>query len=322
MQSKFLETFSGKLAESWFTTLLTPAFTFWIGGLGIVIYKMGWQKFQNCFQPFLKQIPETMQITLLVGGLLIVTISAFVIQRFDLTILKFLEGYWPSGMSQLRKLMVRQQKQLWKNAKEKRKNIRIQLDGLEKKLQESSGTRELDEDNYFSLQEQFVQLDLQLMHFPTSSNLIMPTKLGNILRSSEMYSSNRYGIDAVICWPRIWLILPDNVKQELQEARANLNASARNLIWSILFLICWTPFAYWAAIIGLLAIRINYVWLIDAAIIYADLIRSVFDLHRQDLYKSLRLPQPNDPNEEKKLGKQLTQYLWRGSIPPDLKNYH
>ena len=34
MHSKFLEGMTGKVVEQWATNLLTPAFVFWLGGLG------------------------------------------------------------------------------------------------------------------------------------------------------------------------------------------------------------------------------------------------------------------------------------------------
>jgi len=47
------------------------------------------------------------------------------------------------------------------------------------------------------------------MHTPAESDRHMPTKLGNILRAAELRSKDKYGLDAVICWPRLWLLLPD-----------------------------------------------------------------------------------------------------------------
>lgn len=69
------------------------------------------------------------------------------------------------------------------------------------------------------------------MQFPSQPNRLMPTKLGNILRAAESRPYDKYGLDAVICWSRLWLLLPDGVKKELQEARSNLNTAARFWLW-------------------------------------------------------------------------------------------
>lgn len=42
MTAKVLEGFSGKLAEQWVATLLTPAFVFWAGGLAAHTQRIGW----------------------------------------------------------------------------------------------------------------------------------------------------------------------------------------------------------------------------------------------------------------------------------------
>jgi hypothetical protein len=156
------------------------------------------------------------------------------------------------------------------------------------------------------------------MQFPAQTEKLMPTRLGNLLRAAEMRPLNKYELDAVICWPRLWLVLPDSVKKELQEARAELNTAARVWLWSLLFLI-WTVWAWWAAPVGLLSALFAYRWALDAAATYCDLLESAFDLHRTDLYKALRWPIPANPVEERELGRQLTVYLRRGYYPKNLE---
>jgi hypothetical protein len=63
----------------------------------------------------------------------------------------------------------------------------------------------------------------------------MPTRLGNLLRAAERKPLEKYGLDAIICWSRLWMLLPDAVKKDLQESRADLNNAARVWLWSLLF---------------------------------------------------------------------------------------
>jgi hypothetical protein len=51
---------------------------------------------------------------------------------------------------------------------------------------------------------------------------------------------------------------------------------------------------------------------IAAATTYGDLVEASFDLYRSLLYQSLRWNLPADPNEERRVGQHLTEYLWRG----------
>ncbi len=149
----------------------------------------------------------------------------------------------------------------------------------------------------------------------------MPTKLGNILRSAENRPWDKYGLDAVICWPRLWLLLPEEVKKELSEARASLDSAARTLLWGVLFLV-WTIWAWWALLVGLIIAIWAYQWALNAAEVYGDLLESTFDLHRFSLYDMLRWPPPENSVVEKEEGTKLTRYLFRGILasPVTFKN--
>jgi hypothetical protein len=71
--------------------------------------------------------------------------------------------------------------------------------------------------------------------------------------------------------------------------------------------------AWWAVPLGILsALFAYYNWALAAAITYGDLIEASFDLYRHLLYESLRWKLPADPQEERRVGQQLTEYLWRG----------
>jgi hypothetical protein len=164
--------------------------------------------------------------------------------------------------------------------------------------------------------DKYVQLDWQLKQTPTQSDRLMPTQLGNILRAAECRPLEKYGLESVICFPRLWLLLPTEVKTELTEARARLNTMARVLVWSVLFWV-WMVWAWWAIPIGLFSAFLAYRWLLNAAAIYGDLVESAFDLHHTALYKSLRFPLPKNPTEEQQTGRALTDYLWRGFTEPE-----
>ena len=141
----------------------------------------------------------------------------------------------------------------------------------------------------------------------------MPTKLGNILRAAENRPSERYGLVTTICWPCLWLLLPDDTKKEITEARATLDTAARIIFWSILFLV-WTFWAWWVPLVTIVVAFWAYRWALSAAEVYGDLLEAAFDLHRFSLYEALRFPSPNDTSEEKKRGEQLTAYLFYGLV--------
>jgi hypothetical protein len=291
MSAKFLESFGSKLTEQWVATLLTPAFFFWAGGAAAGLQRFGWKPASTWF----KQQPETLQIALLVAGFCLIAVSAFVVQRFDLPVLRFLEGYWYPWLRPLRH---------WFIVREAKRSQRI--DDRWQQLARIDSAKLCDEQR-----DEFVQLDWQQLHLPLP-NQLMPTRLGNILRAAEQRPLQKYGLDTIVCWSRLWLLLPDAVKKDLQEARAELNTAVRVWLWSMLF-IFWTIWAWWAAPVGIIsAIFAYYSWALDAARNYGELIEATFDLHRHLLYQSLRWGLPPDPNEERRVGRQLTEYLWRG----------
>jgi hypothetical protein len=295
--AKFLEGIGGGLADRWLATLFTPAFVFWLGGGAAALQKWGWQDVETQFI----QLDEPLQIAVLVLALLGVAASGYVVQQFDFTILRLLEGYWPDWCRPLQKRLLKGQKR--------------QFHQLDQQLQDLSrkGLATLSPDD----RNAYIQADLDLSNFPVRSDRLMPTRLGNILRAAEDRSGEKYGLDAVICWPRFWLVLPDGVKTELSEARNALNLTARLWLWSLLFCL-WSPGfqVWWPLALGIIAALFAHRWMLRAASVYGDLLEASFDLHRFKLYAALHWPLPQNPAEELPLGNALTAYLWHGSDQP------
>jgi hypothetical protein len=57
----------------------------------------------------------------------------------------------------------------------------------------------------------------------------------------------------------------------------------------------------------------------QAAMAYSDMLEAAFDLHRFSLYDALSWPRPKNTQEEQAFGAQLTEYLWRGTLPKPIK---
>jgi hypothetical protein len=146
----------------------------------------------------------------------------------------------------------------------------------------------------------------------------MPTRLGNIIRAGEMMPRVKYELDGVICWPRLWLLLTDEVKSELGESRQRLDRAVAGVIWGALFLF-WI-FLTWLVLIGAIAGIVFAYWLaLERAKVFADLVEATFDVHRSKLYDALRLTKPSKASEEPPLGKSVTSYLWWGAADIDLE---
>lgn len=141
----------------------------------------------------------------------------------------------------------------------------------------------------------------------------MPTPIGNILRAAERRPADKYGLDPVALWPRLWLLLPDLTRQELVAARASLDNATTAMIWGLLFC-AFAPLTLLAPPAGLaVAAAALTVVMPGRAQAFLDLVEAAYDLHRTALYQQLRWPLPENPAQERSQGQQLTAYLWRGS---------
>lgn len=71
-----------------------------------------------------------------------------------------------------------------------------------------------------------------------------PTLLGNLLKGYEQYPDNRYGMDSVFYWPRLWLVIDKDQKEEIGKSWAIadglLNLSAVSVLAGLFWLAAFT----------------------------------------------------------------------------------
>ncbi len=302
MIGRFQETLVGRAAERWAEALFTPAAFFWAGGLLAYAGRVDWKAIQGWF---LAQ-PTPLQVALLLAVPLLIGASEAVMRRFQLGLLRWLEGYWPGAHTPflptawLYRLGRRWQR--WRFDRTEREWQ--QLQGLLEKGQLSPDMR-----------GRLAALEEFLHRFPNDPDDIMPTGLGNLLRAAETRPWHKYGLDAVALWPALWLVLPKEAREEIAAARAELDGGVRFFAWSVLFAV-WGIWAWWAPVVALGAAWLACGALRSAAGTYGALVEAAFDVHRAALYRALRWPLPANPAEERMLGEQLSAYLRSGSHAP------
>jgi hypothetical protein len=294
----FFDSFRGKLAERWVATILSPAFVYWGGVVAAWTWKHGWNELRG-FAASMETVKVYFVLTIL---FIAIAASAAVVEKIQFNVLQQLEGYWPSMLKRVSDWRV--------------KSRGVRISSIERRFQVLAA---LADKGHLSTSEgiEFGTLDQKLHFVPSDPRKRMPTKLGDILRNAETRPESKYGLNAVICWPRLWLLLPDGPKADFAEARKNLDGAARAWCWSILF-VPWAWWAWWAAPAGIIGCILAYRWMVDAATTYSELIESAFDVHRSALYKALRWPLPGNAREEVAVGMKLTEYLWRGSHSPSI----
>jgi hypothetical protein len=161
---------------------------------------------------------------------------------------------------------------------------------------------------------------------PDEIEHVLPTQLGNILKNAELYSYQRYQVDAVLMWPRLYAILPKEYANLLGDAKASLDSmlviSTLSGVFAVitggyllisgsvwwLFLICFLG--------GLILGRLAYQSAVRAAIPYAQLIKSAFDLYRGDLLEKMGYERPKSLDDEIKFWDNLCKLIYR-NIPED-----
>jgi hypothetical protein len=297
----FWDAVAGKLADRW-AGIAAPAVVFWTGGvLAWAFAGTGSSRLSKIIN-WLDDQTAVAQIAAIFGVLVAVAASAIVVQRLTTPVLRTLEGYWPT----------------WLRAASDRQSNRILL----KRQADDAAWQQLQGDTdevepTAAQRAELARLERRRRHRPVRDNEVLATRVGNVLRAAETRPDHRYGLNAVIVWPRMWLVLPDAARQELTSARASLDVAVAAVIWAAAF-VGFTPWAWWAAPTGIaIASATIYWWIPARAELFADLIEATFDLYRADLYRQLRWPLPDTPAAEHKAGKALTQYLVRGSDQPN-----
>ncbi|MFI6002101.1 hypothetical protein ACIA98_17115 [Streptomyces sp. NPDC051366] len=71
--------------------------------------------------------------------------------------------------------------------------------------------------------------------YPADRSLIMPTRLGNVVRAAEGYGAERYGVDTVLVWPRLHPLLPDVAVKAETDARTVLDLLLNVCLSVVLF---------------------------------------------------------------------------------------
>jgi hypothetical protein len=171
--------------------------------------------------------------------------------------------------------------------------------------------------------------------FPAQPHEVLPTRLGNAIRSAESYARDkrRYGVDAVFFWPRLYPLLPDALRDSLAAARSSMEQmlfiallsgalAPVTLVLAIAFQLpvaVWLPAVVGAPVLALLTYRSA----VAAAVSYGELVRSAFDTHRLTLLTSLGYALPTSLDEERQLWQAIGQLLYRRDTDrPDLLKYH
>jgi len=168
-------------------------------------------------------------------------------------------------------------------------------------------------------------LSISTQHtYPDKRALILPTRLGNVIRSFEYYSDREYGIDSNQIWPRLTAVIPEEYAVSIDDAKTTfdfmINCSLLAILLSFCILIAGlvypAPFvslvmAIWWLLKVVSLVVLSYFFYrlsINRAHAWGLMVKSAFDVFRWDLLKKLGYSQlPKQRSEERKLWNEISR---------------
>jgi hypothetical protein len=158
--------------------------------------------------------------------------------------------------------------------------------------------------------------------YPAGESQLMPTTIGNILRGAEEHSADRYGINAITAWPRLYATLPEPFRQAFAAAAADLELTVTLSTLGAVFAVVGTILgAVWSGWVALLCLVVGALvaWLVGrgavhAAGAYGELFRAAFDVHRWCLLNAAGLTRPTDLAAEVRQWRALDKLWIRGAV--------
>ena len=176
---------------------------------------------------------------------------------------------------------------------------------------------------HLTVQQALTEDDPRWLTYPAAPEHVMPTELGNILRGAEEHSADRYAIDAVTSWPRLYPTLPDVFRETFAGAAESLDLAVTISVLGVVFSVLGgglaVPFLPWYGTLlcvsgGALIAWLGYRGAVRAAASYGLLFRTAFDVHRWCLLDAMGLARPVDIAAELAQWRALDQLWVRGAV--------
>ncbi len=286
--TSFLTAVSGQFTKSVVLGFFLPAVLFLIVCTGVVLPTAGLSLTAFTAGVF----PWEKESTLLAQTFAVVLLTVL-LYNLNIPIIQLYEGY-PWEKSWLGAWLKGRQQQRLAEAK----SLRARSRGFRHQLPKDGDPILADA----LVEAQQYAAELQNSEYPERADLILPTRLGNVIRSAERYSAVQYGMDAVVFWRTLVAAIPSDYGEVVDSSKTPfdfmvncsfLSAVAAALITAGGILqnhpFSWTagwPWLRWALVFALLW-QVFYRMAITRAAAWGSKIRGAFDLYRFDLLKKL-----------------------------------
>ncbi|MER6417970.1 hypothetical protein [Streptomyces sp. NPDC001137] len=151
---------------------------------------------------------------------------------------------------------------------------------------------------------------------------VLPTALGNRLRAAEERAGRPYGLDALLTWPRLYHVLPQEVLQTVSRSRNELDTAARLALsfglTSVVTAGLLLPHSWWLLLPVAFAVLSWFAYrsAVHAATTYGNTVAAVVDVYRLRLLQEMRVALPADTGKERALNGKLTDLWLRNDQEP------
>jgi hypothetical protein len=246
---------------------------------------------------------DNVSLERLAAVLALVLIVSVIVQSFQFSLVRLLEGYWDDSR------IGRWFSAIGKHVHQRRRERLEQLVLTDPPTAEEARRQQWAED--------------RLSQYPAEDRLLA-TRLGNTLRAAEDEAGQRYGLPTIAAMPRLYPYLSDRLTAVLSDRRNQLDVAVRfcivlalaALIAAVLLL---PNGGRWRLLpLGIVVLAwISYQAAVRAAAGYGQALFVAFDLHRFDMIRALHYPLPNSRAEELAFNQRLTDFLTVGVVPDD-----
>ena len=256
-----------------------------------------------------------------VGGVAVLVLVGFglglAIHPLQFAVVQFFEGYWGVSRPALRmrsERIMRYQRQFREIDERGMKASDV--------LAHWEDIAEVDPDRGLSAVQQvpFRNTSDETARFlannrPEGDKSVMPTRLGNVLRSFELSAGSQYGLDSLAVVPLLLLIAPDSHVDYVNDQRSQLDLAVRMIFISLMataatvFFLWLYPLWALAAIIPYAIAYLSYRGSVVAARGYGSALKMLIDLNRFRLYEQLHVRNPGSNDEEIRANRQVSALL-------------
>jgi hypothetical protein len=252
------------------------------------------------------------------GMILLLALSVFVLalllQPFQLALVRLLEGYWGASRPATFIIhLVAAPRRRWFATQLQRSKMRLaepkpvsgqRIDGYHEELRD-----------FRRHQRKKGRADAVRLRYPRTVDRVLPTALGNALRSFEDTAGQRYGLGTIPAFRRLHSLMSNSLAKSYADSRLQLDSAAGLCVaFLVITLVSIPPLAgngWWQALPAGTALLtwITYRGAIASALLMGRHVTTAFDLHRHDLITALHYAPAPDPALEYAFNTRLSRWL-------------